>query len=446
MLSILMMNMFMILLCFFKKTFWLVQLNMLLLMCLFMMKSVGVMNWVNISYMFGYDMISYGMIMLSLWICCLMIMSSEKINFYNNYQNLFILMVILLLLFLIMTFSVMNFFMFYMFFESSLIPTLLLILGWGYQPERLQAGMYLMFYTLFASLPLLVMILYIYNNYKYMFIPLMMMKVNLINSIFYFFMIMAFLFKMPMYMVHLWLPKAHVEAPISGSMILAGVLLKLGGYGLLRVFSMLFKILNFNSLMMSLSVLGATLVGFICLNQSDLKSMIAYSSVVHMGLTLGGIFSLSTWGLEGAFILMIAHGLCSSGMFCLGNISYERLMSRSLMINKGLLSFMPSMTLFWFLLSSCNMAAPPSINLLGEIFLINSMVSWSVLMMLVLMVMSFISAAYSLYLFVYTQHGMYYSGLYTCMSGNSREYLLLFMHWFPLNLLIIKSDQMMILF
>nr|YP_009640822.1 NADH dehydrogenase subunit 4 [Hystrichopsylla weida qinlingensis]QCU82656.1 NADH dehydrogenase subunit 4 [Hystrichopsylla weida qinlingensis] len=445
MLSILMMLMFMIPLCFMKYMYWMVQMNMFLIMWTFMIMGMSSMNWYNMSYFMGYDLISYGMVLLSLWICCLMLMASEMIYKMKNFINLFMFMVVLLMLLLLLTFSSMNYFMFYLFFEGSLIPTLLLILGWGYQPERLQAGMYLMFYTLFASLPLLLSMMFLYKGMNHLYIPLMN-NLNLENYLIYFFLIMAFLFKMPMYIVHLWLPKAHVEAPISGSMILAGVLLKLGGYGLLRVFPMLMNMVKFNSFMMSVSMLGASMVGFICLMQSDMKSLIAYSSVVHMGMVLGGIFTMSSWGLEGAYILMIAHGLCSSGMFCLANICYERLGSRSLLVNKGLLNIMPSMALFWFLLSSSNMAAPPSINLLGEIWLINSLLSWSIYMMLVIGVMSFISAAYSLFLFSYSQHGMNYSGMYSCSSGMIREFLLLFLHWFPLNLLIMKSDQLIMMF
>nr|YP_010730034.1 NADH dehydrogenase subunit 4 [Ctenophthalmus quadratus]WEF75074.1 NADH dehydrogenase subunit 4 [Ctenophthalmus quadratus] len=445
MLKIILMLMFMIPMCFIKKGYWMVQVNMFLLMFMFMLMGFSKIYLINMSYFMGYDLISYMMVILSLWICCLMMMASSKINLNNNYSYLFMILVILLLLLLILTFCSMNYFMFYLFFEGSLIPTMMLILGWGYQPERLQASMYLMMYTLFASLPLLLSLMYIYMIKFSLFIPMLNMF-NIGSYVLYIFMIMAFLFKMPMYLVHLWLPKAHVEAPISGSMILAGVLLKLGGYGLLRVSPLIMNLYKFNMILMSISLVGATMVGFICFSQSDLKSMIAYSSVVHMGMVLGGIFSLSLWGLIGALILMIAHGLCSSGLFCLANISYERVGSRSLLINKGLMMFMPSMTLFWFLLSSSNMAAPPSLNLLGEICLINCLVGYSIWMMILLAVMSFISAAYSLYMFAITQHGSMYSSLFSCSSGVLREYLLLFMHWFPLNLLIMKSDQLMMYF
>nr|ARH54255.1 NADH dehydrogenase subunit 4 [Cucujus haematodes] len=426
----------------FLNGFWLIQFMFFMLSFFFLINFSFNYLVMNISMNLGCDMLSFMMILLSFWICSLMILSSENLFKNNIYYGLFMLVMVSLMLSLYLTFSSLNMFVFYVFFEVSLIPILILVIGWGYQPERIEAGLYLLFYTLLVSLPMMVALFYLFNSKNI----LEFYFLKNVNSVFIYFCInLVFFVKMPMFFVHLWLPKAHVEASISGSMILAGVMLKLGGYGLMRLMVIFMKIgLKINYFFIVISMIGGVIVSLLCIRQSDMKSLIAYSSVAHMGLVLGGIMTMSLWGMWGSLVMMLAHGFCSSGLFCLSNILYERVHSRSLYLVKGMLNIMPSMSLFWFLFCCCNMAAPPSLNLLGEIILINSLVGYSSLNMVMLMLMSFFSAVYSLFLYSYSQHGKFYSGIFSFYMGLSREYLLLFLHLVPLNLLILKSEYLSI--
>nr|WOR80623.1 NADH dehydrogenase subunit 4 [Curtos sp.] len=441
MMSFIFFMIFMIPLCFLSGYFWIIQILYFYMFVMLFFSFSYNFFFSMISYFFGCDYLSFYMILLSIWICLLMVMSSEKIYFYGNYSYFFNFMVILLLVFLFLTFSSMNMFVFYLFFEMSLIPTLFLILGWGYQPERIQAGMYMFMYTLFGSLPMMISLFYIYKyigSLDFFFIY------SIDKFYLYICTITVFLIKMPMYFVHLWLPKAHVEAPVSGSMILAGVMLKLGGYGFLRFMKIFMEIgMKINFIFISLSLIGGFYISLVCIRQIDMKSLIAYSSVCHMGLVLSGLMTMSVWGFYGSFLMMIAHGLCSSGLFCLANVSYERLSSRSLFLNKGLLNLMPSMSLWWFMLCSSNMGAPFSLNLFGEIMLINSLISWNWLSFIFLSFISFFGAVYSLYLYSQSQHGTFNFGLFSFTSGSIREFMLMFLHWVPLNLIFLSGNILM---
>lgn len=420
----------------------LIQISLFLLTFLFSIFVGHDFMFRRIGFGLGIDHLGYILILLRFWITRLVLSASHKVYKYNNFTFIFLLINLSLLFFLVITFGCLDFLWFYVSFEASLIPTLVLILGWGYQPERIQAGTYFIFYTIFASLPLLVSIItvYYYLGRTSIYLNNCIIDVGVMGHMWYLVTVFAFIVKLPIFLVHLWLPKAHVEAPVAGSMILAGVLLKLGGYGLIRVlpiFSYINK--NISWIWVSVSLVGGSIVSIICLRQVDMKALIAYSSVAHMGLVLCGLVVFGWWGLNGALIVIVGHGLCSSGLFCLANIVYERVSRRSLLIGKGLLNFIPRIGLWWFLLRAGNMAAPPTLNLLGEVSLIIRVVSWSKVRIIIIAFLSFFRAAYTLYMYSLSQHGKYYSSLFSCCSGKVREYLILILHWLPLNVLILNG-------
>lgn len=390
---------------------------------------------------YGIDLLSYILILLSIWICSFILIRREGILNRKFFGSIFKVVLLILLLFLIIRFYRTNLFIFYLFFERRLIPTFIIILGWGYQRERVQAGVYLLIYTLVSSLPLLLIIFCYYewfNNLSLFIIP---EKLIYINVLMFLFMYLAFIVKLPIFILHLWLPKAHVEAPVSGSIILAGVLLKLGGYGALRIRRLLYiNIIIYIYIFIIISLIGGVLIRINCLRQRDIKLLIAYSSVRHIGIILAGLINLRFWGVCRSLSIILSHGLCSSGLFFLANICYERVGSRRLYLVKGIIHLLPKMAIWWFLFCAINIACPPSLNLLSEIGLINSIVRWRNYTMLLLIIMGFFVAGYCLYLFSYSQHGKFRSIIYRFHINRIREYYILFMHWLPLNIMIIVSE------
>merc|ERR1719195_477100 len=213
--------------------------------------------------------------------------------------------------------------------------------------ERIKARIYILFYTLFASLPLLLTIIIITQKNCSRSIFFLRLRINRIYSIpiLTIFSATAFLVKFPIYLVHQWLPKAHVEAPVGGSIILAGLLLKLGGYGIIRMLYFL-KITYTIKIIIIISILGGRILRILCLINRDIKVIIAYSSVVHIALIIVNIFIKRLWSINGSIIIIIAHGVCSSGIFSCANIIYERTHSRIIIINKRNLNFFPSLSMF----------------------------------------------------------------------------------------------------
>lgn len=390
-----------------------------------------------------FDKLSFLLVFLSLWLFSVVYFLRRKYEISKRRVVLYTGMLTILLGCLVIRFLAKNFLMFYIFFELSLIPLLGLIVGWGYQVERVQASFYLILYTVVGSLPLLFVILSIRKSKTLEWFPGVLIRSfrgEKLNLILILVILIRIIIKLPLFGIHLWLPKAHVEAPVRGSIVLAAVMLKFGVYGVYRFFSFFFFFLVFQSpVLTSFLVLGALLARVVARRQSDLKSLVAYSSISHMGILIRGVIFGGVSALKGSFIILISHGFCSSALFFLVNFFFERSFSRQIISLRGEISLYYGIRIWWFLFLASNFSAPPFLRLMGEILVFFQSNLIDFVIMFFFIAISLIVAYFCVFVYRRVLHGKPFSH-WRQVVPNDSLFLTLFFHLIPSISLVLKPE------
>ncbi len=395
------------------------------------MQFVELRPWIerfNINYHLGVDGISVLFILLNSFVTVLVVLAGWEVirDKVAQYMAAFLVMSGLLN----GTFASLDAMLFYVFFEATLIPMYLVIGVWG-GPNRVYAAVKFFLYTLLGSLLMLIAFLYLYRQsggsfavLDYHKLPLTMSAQILLFIAFF----MSFAVKVPMWPVHTWLPDAHVEAPTGGSAVLAAVLLKLGGYGFLR-FSL--PILPDAShylagFMIALSLVAIVYIGLVALVQTDMKKLIAYSSISHMGFVTLGSFIFNAYGIEGALIQMLSHGFVSAALFLCIGVMYDRMHSRNIADYGGVVNTMPRFAAFTMLFALANSGLPATSGFVGEFMVIMGAMKANFWIAFTAAITLITGASYTLWLYKRVIYGAVANARVAALTDiNTREFMVL---------------------
>jgi NADH-quinone oxidoreductase subunit M len=395
------------------------------------MQFVEKASWIerfNVNYHLGLDGISFWFVLLTAFITLVVVISAWEVitERVNQYMGAFLI----LSGFMIGVFCALDGVLFYTFFEATLIPMYLIIGIWG-GPNKIYAAFKFFLYTLLGSLLMLVALVYLYTKSGGSFDILTWHKLplsGLAQTLLFFGFFAAFAVKVPMFPVHTWLPDVHVEAPTGGSAVLAAIMLKLGAYGFLR-FSMPIApdaSREWAWLIIALSLIAVIYVGLVAMVQQDMKKLVAYSSVAHMGFVTLGFFIFNDLGVSGGIVMMIAHGFVSAAMFLCIGVLYDRMHSRQIADYGGVVNTMPTFAAFAVLFAMANSGLPATAGFVGEWMVILAAVKanfWIAAMAATSLVLG---AAYTLWMVKRVYFGPIGNDHVRTLSDiNAREFLML---------------------